>query len=214
MNTSLSIGEVIKSAWVQFKPVWWQMSLTFLGLIVAYKIIEESFYKQSILGALVLLLLSALSVYTMTRISLMVVHKENLEWKNLSKINWRIVFFVVILTFISSLIYLTGIILLVIPGFIALARFGFSTWALIDENLKPIEALKRSLALTKGHTLDVLMIVFAFLVMAIVIGIATFALGLIIFVPFQMVAMAHVYSVLRNKSIPSIEHVEPPMVQA
>lgn len=52
------------------------------------------------------------------------------------------------------LIYLAtavGFILLIIPGFIFLIKYGFGDFVVLDSDLGPIEALKRSSEITYGH---------------------------------------------------------------
>lgn len=63
-----------------------------------------------------------------------------------------------IVTYLVSLflfiaIVLGGLILLILPGFYFMIRFGFFSYAIVDRNLGPVEALRYSWDLTKGHNL-------------------------------------------------------------
>lgn len=62
---------------------------------------------------------------------------------------------------IYTLLVLVGLFLLIIPGLILLARGSLGIVALLDENLGPIAALKRSFALTKKHVNEMLGALFA-----------------------------------------------------
>lgn len=66
-----------------------------------------------------------------------------------------------LLALCQGLIIFAGFILLVIPGIILLARLSLSSIVMFDENLGPIESIKRSFKLTKGHTIEILASVLA-----------------------------------------------------
>ena len=58
---------------------------------------------------------------------------------------------------IYGLIVSAGMILLIIPGFIWAIKFYFFSYFIVDKNLGPIEALKRSSAITEGTKWDLLL---------------------------------------------------------
>ncbi len=55
------------------------------------------------------------------------------------------------LVILAGLMVAVGMILLIIPGLILLARLSLASVILFEENVGPIQAIKRSFALTKGH---------------------------------------------------------------
>ena len=65
------------------------------------------------------------------------------------------------LVIISSVLGVVGLLLLIVPGLIFLARASLAPLVLFEENLGPIAALKRSFSLTKGHTHEMLGAMFA-----------------------------------------------------
>lgn len=76
----------------------------------------------------------------------------------------------------SILVYLAfgvGLLLCFVPGFIALAGFGLAVPALLAEQLRPIEAMRRSWELTKGYR-PLILAVF------MVVGVATMIVSLVL----------------------------------
>lgn len=91
-----------------------------------------------------------------------------------------------------GLIVLAGLILLIIPGIIWGIKFRFYDYFIIDKKLGPIEALKRSSAITKGTKWNLFL--FGLLLGLIdVLGFLFLLIGLFATIPTTMVAMAFVY---------------------
>jgi len=81
---------------------------------------------------------------------------------------------------LNTLIILGGLVLLIIPGLIFIVWFMFSQYALIFEEKKGFQALKRSKELVKGRFIDVIYRVVVFTVFMIpVYFIISFSVGLI-----------------------------------
>ena len=93
---------------------------------------------------------------------------------------------------LCMLIVLGGMILLIIPGIIWSIKFQFFTYFIIDKGLGPIEALKRSSAITKGAKWD--LFIFGLLLGLInLLGALCLLVGLFATIPTTIVAMAFVY---------------------
>lgn len=219
MNNSLDVGSVFKVAWEKFKPVWWKLALIFLGFFGLQTAVNslvgpepENNIPGMLFSGLVSILIMFISSYIIPRVSLMAVRGEPIGWNVFETIDWGLVIFAGLLSIITSIIYVLGFVLLIIPGIILVVRFGLSSFALVDEHLNPIDALKRSLILTKGYGMKIFIIGFVFILMFIVFGIATLGLAFIFIAPLMSVAMAHVYLVLKNNSLPTTEHISPPTV--
>ncbi len=102
--------------------------------------------------------------------------------------------------FIGSLLYsamvLVGLILFIIPGIIWLVQFQFFNYAIVDEGLGPIAALKRSAELTRGCRWSLLG--FALLVALInVLGFLCLIVGLLVTSIVTFIASASVYEQLK-----------------
>lgn len=104
--------------------------------------------------------------------------------------------------FVSSLlvgvIVLIGLLLLIIPGFIFAIRLGFFSYLMIDKKLGPVEAIKESWNMTKGH-LKELSSLMLFLIGINILGFALFGIGLVLTVPLSMLASGYAYHKLAAK---------------
>lgn len=98
----------------------------------------------------------------------------------------------VISQFLVGVIVLVGLVLLIIPGVIAMLGLMFSSYLIIDKNLGPIEAIKESWRMTKGHKMQLFLLVLA-LIGINILGFLALFVGLIVSVPISMLAVAHVY---------------------
>jgi hypothetical protein len=98
-----------------------------------------------------------------------------------------------------GLIVSAGMILLIIPGIIWAIKFYFFSYLIVDKGLGPIEALKRSSAITDGAKWDLFL--FGLLLFGInLIGAIPFFLGWFVTIPITMIAMAFVYRKLLSET--------------
>jgi len=104
-----------------------------------------------------------------------------------------------------GLIILGGMILLIIPGIIWAIKFQFFSYFIVDKGLGPIEALKRSSAITRGAKWDLFL--FDLLLGLInLLGAICLLIGLFATVPTTMLAKAFVY----RKLLAQIEIAQAP----
>jgi len=96
-----------------------------------------------------------------------------------------------------GLIVLAGTILLIIPGIIWAIKFMFFSYFIVDQGLGPVEALKRSGAITDGAKWD--LFGFGLLLFGInILGALALLIGLLATIPTSMVATAYVYRRLQG----------------
>ncbi len=101
-----------------------------------------------------------------------------------------------------GLIVAAGFILLIVPAFIWGIQFGYARFAVLDEGLGPIEALRRSSDLTQGGRGNLFL--FGLILAAInFLGAMAIGLGLLITVPTTWVAMAWAYRELQQSTAQS-----------
>ena len=96
---------------------------------------------------------------------------------------------------ITTLAVLVGLILLVIPGIVIALSFIFATYLVVDTGKGPIEALKESARITKGHKWSLFMLMLA-LIGINILGVIALGVGLLISVPVSLLAVAHAYRTL------------------
>lgn len=102
---------------------------------------------------------------------------------------------------LSSIAMLVGFILLVVPGIIAAVVLMFTTIVVIDQGLGPIEALKESVRITRGHFWPLLGFGVLLTLIALA-GILALGVGLLVALPVIMIACVHAYRVLLHKAGP------------
>ncbi|MBD3248233.1 DUF975 family protein [Candidatus Falkowbacteria bacterium] len=99
---------------------------------------------------------------------------------------------------ISLVIILIGFVFLIIPGIYLAVRLQFTSFFIVDKNMKAIDALKASFKITKGRALRLFF--FDLLLGLInVLGFFTFAVGLFFSIPTTSAAMTLVYRELSTK---------------
>jgi uncharacterized membrane protein len=73
--------------------------------------------------------------------------------------------------------------------------FMFTTFLVIERELGPIEALKESNRITRGHKWNLLGLLLM-LILVNLLGVLALIVGLLVSVPVTMLALTHVYRVL------------------
>ncbi|MEJ2722265.1 MAG: hypothetical protein P8181_14190 [bacterium] len=110
------------------------------------------------------------------------------------------VFFKFLITFILySAMVGVGLVFLIVPGVYLAIKFGFFGFAIIDDELEPLDALRASSRLTDGVKLDLFMF---YLAVALVLfaGLILLVVGVYIAWPVTQVAIAHVYRDLKSQT--------------
>lgn len=102
------------------------------------------------------------------------------------------------------LIAIGGLILLIVPGIIWMIRFQFFGYFIVDKDLGPVQALKKSYAITKGNAWNLL--IFGILTIGVIIlGILALLIGLFAAIPTVMVAVVFVYRFLLKQEEPVVQ---------
>ena len=102
-------------------------------------------------------------------------------------------------TIVSLLIILIGLVLLIVPGIIAMIALMFTSYLVVDRSLQPIEAIKESARITKGNRMELFLFVLAIIGISI-LGILCFVVGILVAVPVAALAAAHAYRTLEHKA--------------
>jgi uncharacterized membrane protein len=99
------------------------------------------------------------------------------------------------LTQIASKIQLHSLILFLIPTFYLWIRFQFFTYLIVKEECGPVEAIKKSYAITEGKS-GMLLIFLLFLMCINLVGIIPLGLGLIFTIPFSLLSTGVMFAQL------------------
>ena len=96
---------------------------------------------------------------------------------------------------LASMAVAIGLVLLIVPGLIAMVLFMFSTFLVIDRGLGPIDALKASMEMTRGNRWPL----FGFILLCLLIlfvGVLALGVGLLVAAPVAGIAFAYAYRLL------------------
>ena len=101
-----------------------------------------------------------------------------------------------------------GFVLLIVPGVIFALMFMFTMFIVIDRELGPIEAMKESHRITRGHKWNLLGFTLV-LVLINLLGVLALLVGLLVSIPVSSLAFAHVYRLLAGRTVPDAAMMAP-----
>lgn len=204
MNT-FSVGEAIKFGWNTFIKRPWFFIGVYVVVFVAYGILEGvtdpekgEMYLVSFLVTIAAAVLGM--VIEMMLINIALKSHDSVDTVQFSDGWAKLPFWQYIgAKILVAVVVIVGLILLIVPGIIAALMFLFSNYLVVDKGLGPIEAMKESMRITKGHKWQLLLLVLAIAGINILGALALF-IGLLVTVPVSMLAIAHVYRTLEHKA--------------
>ena len=197
MNT-FTVGSCVRFGWETFKKrPWFFVAFTIVYIVVSWAI---SFVVGLIAGqghaltSLISLPFNAL--LTMGLIASILKAHDNVEavriadlWHPQHYWNYLIAYIVIVFS------VLIGLVLLIVPGIIIGIMFGFAPYLVIERSLGPIEAIKESMRITKGHRWDLFVLALANIGIAIV-GFICLFVGMFVAIPIILLASVHAYRTL------------------
>ena len=207
---TLSIGDCISYGWETFKKrPWFLIGALVLVMIISIipnifatptefgpdgKIIPHPLTARDVVVSLVSLGVSIFISLGLATLSLRA--HDNIEGVQIADLwnpgpFWRYLG-AHILTVIAIVL---GFIAFVIPGFIIAVGLSFVPFLVIERGLGPIEAIKESWRLTKGHKGNLFLLMLA-LIGITLIGLIALVVGVFVALPITMVAYAHAYRTL------------------
>lgn len=102
---------------------------------------------------------------------------------------------------LGGVVIILGLVLLIVPGIIIALAFSLSGLLVIEKGLGPIEALKESVRLTKGHRLELFKLSLANIGINI-LGVCALVVGIFVTIPVTEMAFVHAYRTL-SKDVPA-----------
>lgn len=199
-----SIGEAIEFGWniTKFNLGFFIVLLIIAGLILIIPGTFSQLTRHNAPGLSIILSIGSFVLQLiigmgLIRIALRFYDNEKAEFSDLFCC-LHLFFKYLLGSILYGLIVSAGMILLIIPGIIWAIKFYFFGYLIVDKGLGPIEALKRSSAITDGVKWDLLL--FGLLIFGInLIGAIPFFLGWFVTIPIAMVATAFVYRKLLSE---------------
>ncbi len=207
---TFSASECIRFGWETFKKRPWFLIggfllATILSSIIS-NIVDQAFPANgtgtSFVGFLVNFPIQVLVSVGM--ISFALKANDNVESAQIRDL-WRPQFFVnylcmTVLLFIAAAV---GFVLLIIPGFIVILTYYFAGYFVVDHSLGPIQAMKESARITKGHRWQILGFLGLILILNI-LGFLALVIGLLVTIPVTFLAVAHAYRTLSANGANSV----------
>jgi uncharacterized membrane protein len=201
MNT-FSIKESIRFGWVTFKKRPWlfvgvEVLLFVIGFLAHYpqKLMQHQETGTGIVVAFaVFLVTTAVSfLLDMGKTAFYLRAHDNVEAASVRNL-WhpRLFWKYLAASVLAGLATIIGLILLIVPGIIIGIMVAFTTYVVIDTGMGPIEAMKHSARLTKGHRWHLLRFGLALLALNI-LGFIALIVGLLVSIPVSILAVVHVY---------------------
>lgn len=197
---SFAVDEALKSGWATYKNKWGFIVLLYL-LTGVISVLGDWIYQATdgIMAALIYVII--LVVNLILQMGLLYVMLQIARGKKagfgdiLTPAGKFVNYFLGLI--IVSVITIVGLVLLIIPGIIWAIKYCFVPYLIIDQNLSPMEALKKSGEMTEGNKLNIFIFGIAAFVINL-IGILAFGVGLLITGPVTVLAFAKVYDQLKK----------------
>lgn len=167
----ISISSGLKEGWQHFKSRPGYLFVVALAVAVLY--------LSSMAGEALFTALAAVLSVGYLSVLLNHVRGNPFSFDDIFVVDKRWVYFA-FLFIIKALFILLGLILFIVPGVYLAVKWMFAELLVIDQGLRPMEALRKSSEMTKGHRWKL----FAFSVIAIMLSV----LGLILFIVGSAVA--------------------------
>jgi len=181
---ALSVGSFLNFGIEQAKKCFLKV---FLMLLVFYGVLFAVVFGVSLindkLGSMVSLVLSFVVGAGLWLNMLRVARGEEIDFSIFTKLAPTTYLNFAVVCILYGLIVVVGLVLLVVPGIILSIMLYPAMFLVLDQNMGPIEALKRSRELTTGHLMDLFL---GELVAMLVLGVASIV---VITLPFTYPAM-------------------------
>lgn len=196
---AFSIGQAITAGWELTKKHWRTFgTITLINIVIQIPSSIVSALNEdspSIIYSTILLLISLSLMmvnYNWIRIAIGLVDGRSYLFNDFFQINlsqlWRYFLASVLYALICSL----GLVLVIIPGIIAMIALGQYIYLIPDKQLGAIAALKESARITSGNRLQLFLLGLAYFAMALA-TIFTLGLGLIVVLPIITMSGFWVY---------------------
>ncbi len=198
-------NEIIKYAWTATTKNFWLLLLTVIIVFLIYYIgifLSTHFFAGPLAIIPLAYLIFEVGVWVgLVKFLLKLSRGEKAEIKDLfTAFNYLPSY--VIASVLYILIVDVGLLLLIIPGIIWAIKYLFFSFLIVDENLSPIEALKRSGEITKGAKWRIFVLLLVLLVINFIGGVFA-GIGLLVTIPLSWMSIVHVYNILKGtKSLP------------
>lgn len=148
--------------------------------------------------AIVVLIIQMIVSIGLTKIAIKFASNQKGEIKDLYN-HYPLFFKYLAGSILTGIITVIGFILLIIPGIIFSLKLQFVSYLIIDKGMGPIEAIKRSWAMTKGNVWNLFLLSLITTGLNI-LGALALLIGLLWTIPTTSIATAYVYKKLSQNT--------------
>lgn len=177
--------QVLGQAWSKTKEHFWYLLGAGLVTIIVGSVIDSAL---PILGSIGMALAT-------TTVALVIMHGHKPGYDDLLTgfKSWKIIWHFVVAEILYAIIVLLGLICFIFPGIYIAIRLRFFRFMIVeDENLGPIDALKKGWAMTRGKFWKLFWLTVVLLGINI-LGALLLLVGLLFTIPFTILAGAFLY---------------------
>lgn len=213
MNNQLfSIGEAIKVGWEKAKSNIGSFFLIILGSWIISALVgalSGGAEDTSAIGIIVGLLSWVVALFLqmgITRVVLKVLDGGKAALSDFTSNPERFGKFL-LGNLLAGLIIAVGFVLLIIPGIILSIRLQFVPYLIVEKNLGPVDALKRSWEITRGHTWNLFLFGLV-CILVVLLGLIALFIGLFWAMPTVLIAVAYVYHKLDRAPVTAAVSVQ------
>ena len=189
-------GEAISFGWEATKANFWLMvGVAFIVIVIGT--CPGMFFNKSMVfgGNLITWILSTILGIGTIKIALKIHDKKSAGMEDFLSLKLNQFLDYLITSFLTCLIVLGGLILLIVPGIIFALKYQFATYLIIDKKMRPIDAIKESGRITKGH-LGSLFCLWLMSILIVIAGFIAVGVGLLLAFPVILLAQTYVYKKL------------------
>ncbi len=188
-HNTITVKGIFRESWTIIKPRLWRVIGQFAIVLVIFAAID-ALSKNNLLISVVS---STLFAFATTLMSLAYAEKGIFSFRHAFKsLTWKRFGYFAAAYLLAKIIIIAGCILLIVPGIIAAVALFPIKYLALEEDIRPIPALKKSLKLTKGHRWKILEVAF-FAILLNILGAVCLIVGLLFTVPLTLIAFALVY---------------------
>lgn len=206
MTPIFTIKDSLAYGWKKLSENFWFFVLLTLAFFVLNAVLDKAGDTEVTIAIarLVNIVVSYFAMFTFVRFGLKVWKGEKPFWNDIFAFKPALFGLYVVASIIQSVAVGVGLVLLIVPGLIAIVRLGFFGFILIEEDIKPVHALKKSWAITKGRFWPI----FGFGIVLFLINLAgalAIGIGLLVTAPLTLLATVYVYGKIKAAppSVPS-----------
>lgn len=195
---TFSIGEAVSFGWKkQQENLWFFAGVTLFVVVLSLAFSAVNDYLSEtdyIAGAVTSIITNIIRIFIglgAMRIALNAYDNKKLQFSDLFS-QQSVLLSAIGAVVISTILTVTGLILLIIPGIWILCRLYFTEAIIVHKKMGSIDALKESWRLTEKNSLRI----FGFLIVLLginILGALAFMIGLLVSIPVTTLAIIHAY---------------------